>query len=261
MALSTRIRRHLQSHVVGYVALFIALSGTAIALPGHKSVKADDLAKNSVRGKSIKPSAVSEKKLRSGSVSSGKIVDGAVIQSKLGDGAVSSGKLADDAVDRKKLKAQAVAGSKIADGAVSSAKVDDGSLLAADFAPGQLTDAFAESDVPNMSASTSSIYPIAYNAPRSGHLLVIASTHQEIECADACTRRLAIFVDGNRVGGSTRVMQIPTGGGTLTQDVQLTGFPSGSISQGNHFVEIRVQDTDVGSADDSNNSIAGILVQ
>jgi hypothetical protein len=39
MPISSRIRRHLQSHVVGYIALFVALSGTALALPGHKQVK------------------------------------------------------------------------------------------------------------------------------------------------------------------------------------------------------------------------------
>ena len=39
MAPSQGIRRHLQSNAIAYVALFVALSGTAIALPGKNKVK------------------------------------------------------------------------------------------------------------------------------------------------------------------------------------------------------------------------------
>jgi len=112
MPISSRIRRHLQSHVVGYIALFVALSGTALALPGQKTVKGKDIANNAVKQRTIAKEAV------------------------------ASGKLADGAVKRKKLKGQVVTAAKLANGAVTSQQVADASLLGADFAPGEISDAF-----------------------------------------------------------------------------------------------------------------------
>ena len=37
------IRNHLRSNVVGYLALFVALSGTAVALPATNTVFSDDI--------------------------------------------------------------------------------------------------------------------------------------------------------------------------------------------------------------------------
>ena len=48
MAVSERIGRHLRSNVVAYVALFAALGGTAVALPGRNNVKSKNLAANAV---------------------------------------------------------------------------------------------------------------------------------------------------------------------------------------------------------------------
>lgn len=50
-----RIRTHIRSNVVGYVALFIALSGTAWAVG---EVGPRDIRKNAVRGKHVKTNAV-----------------------------------------------------------------------------------------------------------------------------------------------------------------------------------------------------------
>ena len=45
--MSGRIRQHIRSNVVGYVALFVALSGTAYAidgpLPGQNQVGSEDM--------------------------------------------------------------------------------------------------------------------------------------------------------------------------------------------------------------------------
>ncbi|MET0128321.1 MAG: hypothetical protein ABW249_07010, partial [Solirubrobacterales bacterium] len=70
MALSSRIRRHLQSHVVGYLALFVALSGTALARPGQKTVKGKDLANAAVQKRAIAGGAVGWGNLAGGAVSS-----------------------------------------------------------------------------------------------------------------------------------------------------------------------------------------------
>jgi hypothetical protein len=47
---------HLRSNVVGYAALFVALSGTAIALPGQETVFSDDIVDGQVRTNDISDS-------------------------------------------------------------------------------------------------------------------------------------------------------------------------------------------------------------
>ena len=68
MAPSQRIRRHLQSNAIAYVALFVALSGTAIALPGKNKVKKNDIARGAVVGKAIAADAVKQAKIRDAAV-------------------------------------------------------------------------------------------------------------------------------------------------------------------------------------------------
>lgn len=70
---------HLRRHFVAYTALFIVLGGTAVALPGKKSVDKNDLKKNVVRTKNIKNKAVTRKKLADnaiGPAQAGGLVEG-----------------------------------------------------------------------------------------------------------------------------------------------------------------------------------------
>jgi hypothetical protein len=99
--------------VVSIAALVMAMAGSAVALPGKKSVEADDLAKGAVTKKAIakgavtkkaiKAKAVTAKAIKDGSVDEAKLKDGSVGDAKLKDGAVGTGKLADNAVTDAKL--------------------------------------------------------------------------------------------------------------------------------------------------------------
>ena len=51
--MSGRIRAHLRSNVVGYCALFFALSGVAVALPGTNTVFSDDIVNGTVQSQDI----------------------------------------------------------------------------------------------------------------------------------------------------------------------------------------------------------------
>jgi hypothetical protein len=98
------ISEHIRGNVVGYVALFLALSGgTAYALEGSNTVFSDDIVDNEVKTQDIRT----------------------VITDDLGDAAVTTVKIADGAVTTGKL----------ADGAITGAKVQDGTLTAADISP------------------------------------------------------------------------------------------------------------------------------
>ena len=47
------MRDHIRSNVVGYLALFVALSGTAAALPGKSTVDSGDIINGQVKTKDI----------------------------------------------------------------------------------------------------------------------------------------------------------------------------------------------------------------
>jgi hypothetical protein len=95
--------------IVAVVALVVATTGAAVALPGKNSVKSDDIAKNAVKKKHIKKGNVVTKTIKRGAVKA----------STIGAGAVSRGKLAANSVD----------GSKVADGALGNADIGDYALL------------------------------------------------------------------------------------------------------------------------------------
>jgi hypothetical protein len=66
--MSQRFRAHLRSNVVGYLAMFLALTGTAVALPGRNRIDRNDLQRrvvgpinvqrNAIRGFQLAPSSV-----------------------------------------------------------------------------------------------------------------------------------------------------------------------------------------------------------
>jgi hypothetical protein len=106
--LSSRIRAHIRSNVVGYIALFVALSGTAAALPGSNTVTSGDIRPNAVK--------------------TGDIKDGAVTNPKLADGAVTSGKIDDEAVGPTQVANGSLAGTDIAGNSLTGTEVDESTL-------------------------------------------------------------------------------------------------------------------------------------
>jgi hypothetical protein len=256
MPISERLRRHLQSHVVGYLALFVALSGTALALPGKGEVKSNDIAKGAVKGKAIAADAVSKSKLRAGSVDSTKIVDGAIVAADIGGGAVGASQLATDSVVREKIVQGTINGGKIANGAIDSAKVNNGSLQAEDFAAGQISDGFAfVSNAPPFGGDGVSGAPgTTYTAPRDGRLLLTATVTATATCTGPCNLEVAIFVDGTEVAGSARSVDNLTVG-----EVTSTGVVP--VTAGTHTVTIRRAEVAGDSLGVVNEQISGILLQ
>lgn len=87
-----RLTDHLRQHIVAYLALFVVLGGTAVALPGKGSVDSNDLAKKAVKSKNIAKKAVKSKHLAKKAVKEQNIAAGAVITDKLDDDAVTGAK-------------------------------------------------------------------------------------------------------------------------------------------------------------------------
>jgi hypothetical protein len=106
--MQTRIQKHIRNNVVGYVAVFLALSGTAAAThPGGE---------NTISSADIIDAEVNTQDLANNSVSSDKI----------NNGAVRSADVADDTT------ANALQGIDIANAALTGADVADNSLTGAD---------------------------------------------------------------------------------------------------------------------------------
>lgn len=132
--------------VVAYLALFVALSGTAIAASGKigssqikkggvksknlakEAVKKNKIDKGAVQTDRIKKQAVTQGKLAPESVGNAKLQTNSVTQKNLQNGSVGTAQLLSESVGDGKLKASSVIRSKIAGAAVDASKVEDGSL-------------------------------------------------------------------------------------------------------------------------------------
>jgi hypothetical protein len=123
--MSNRIRAHLRSNVIGYMALFFALTGTAVALPGHNTVFSDDIKNDQVKAADIRENAVGPSELRTDAVGSAVIRADAVGSDEIGADAVGSSEVANNAVTSAKIANNAVGGAQIADG-YSAAASDTG---------------------------------------------------------------------------------------------------------------------------------------
>ena len=73
--MGSRIVRHLRAHVVGYVALALALSGTAYAVE-QNSVGDRALRPDSVGSSELEKDAVANENIRSRAVSAANLADG-----------------------------------------------------------------------------------------------------------------------------------------------------------------------------------------
>jgi hypothetical protein len=120
--MSKLVRDHLRSNVVGYVAVFIALSGTAYAvdgpLPGQNTVGSLDIINGEVGNVDLAPN----------SVGSPKIADASVKNADLSIGASSSNTIADGGIQGIDIKNDTVTGLQInestLDGVARSTKFD-----------------------------------------------------------------------------------------------------------------------------------------
>jgi hypothetical protein len=97
-----KVRGHIRSNVIGYVALFVALGGTAYAvdgpLPGTDQVGSADIINNEVQSADIKDANLTTADIRAGAVTTGKILDGEV-----GSGDVRNNSITGDDLDESTL--------------------------------------------------------------------------------------------------------------------------------------------------------------
>lgn len=130
-----RLRRPSHATVIAYLALFVALSGTAMAV---KKIGPSGLKKNAVTTKKIADSAVTTPKIANSSVTEPKLANDAVSGAKLAPNSVGTNKLRDDAVESAKLANRSVTESRIGDAAVTEAKIANDAVTGAKVLDGSL---------------------------------------------------------------------------------------------------------------------------
>lgn len=100
-----RFSSHVRSNVVGYVALFMALCGTAYAvdgpLAGQNTVGSGDIIDNEVQTADIKDANLTTADIRVNAVTSGKVLDNTLTPADIADNALGPADLAgvDDVLD------------------------------------------------------------------------------------------------------------------------------------------------------------------
>jgi hypothetical protein len=152
-----KIRQHIRSNVVGYVALFIALSGTAYAAG---TVGSADIIDESILSQDIK----------NGEVKTLDIAPNAIGTGRLADGAVQNQDLAADSVTTDKVKDETLKALDIAPESLGSGRIKDGTLTGADILNGSLTSVetdplISTSGPDSIPANKFSVRPIELTTP------------------------------------------------------------------------------------------------
>lgn len=125
------------ANVIASIALFVALSGVAVAataLP-RNSVGNNQLKSGAVTAAKIRKSAVTAGKLAPKSVVAGKLGANSVTPGNLGNGVVGSSKIAESAVLAKNIKNGVVTANKLQNEAVTTAKLGKESVTTAKLGP------------------------------------------------------------------------------------------------------------------------------
>jgi hypothetical protein len=117
--------------VIASLALFVALSGVAVAALPKNSVGPKQLKKNAVTAVKIHKGAVNTSKIAKGSITAGKLAGNSVSSGALQNGSVIAAKLAKNSVTNSAISNGVVGTNKLGDKVVTTAKLADKSVTAA----------------------------------------------------------------------------------------------------------------------------------
>ena len=151
---------HFRNNVVGYLALFLVLTGgTAYALDGSNTVLSDDIVDGEVRNDDI----------RSGSVTTGKVANGTLLTEDLALNSVRGDRVADGSLTGADLADRSIGGQKVGVETLAGVNVNDGSLFGEDIADGAIgtaevaTNAVGPSELATGAVGTSELSTGAFN--------------------------------------------------------------------------------------------------
>ncbi len=131
-----RIRNHIRSNIIGYVALFFAFTASAVALPGTNTVFTDDITNGEVRTADLQEDSVNGNKLRDDSTASRHVVDNSLRTDDILDESLAAADLAPDSVGSSEVIDESLSTSDLGTGSVAASEIVDDSVGSAEIAPG-----------------------------------------------------------------------------------------------------------------------------
>ena len=133
--MSSRIRTHIRSNVIGYIALFLVVTGgTAQALQGQNTVFSDDIVNNEVKTADIDTRAVTSNRLAANSVKAGTVVNDSL--TGLDIKSIRGGEVADDSLTGADVAS--LTGADVTDGSLGGADVGGDSITGSEVNEGTL---------------------------------------------------------------------------------------------------------------------------
>lgn len=220
-AISRRLRhRPSPATVISIVALFVAISGTAIALPGKNTVNSGDIINRQVKNQDLQGDAVA----------SGKIENGQVRKVDLRDTAVDSAKVEDESLTGADINDAALPTS----GAAQNAAVVALSNSGTDVVTGQITttgtsrvliDASAELTGANADERAQCVVRLDGNLISLG----FETTFDDIGANNEATVSVVASQNDVAAGTHTMTMNCASLAGTVTKDdaaINAIGIPA-----------------------------------
>jgi hypothetical protein len=269
VSFSARVREHIRTNVVGYIALFcFAMGGTAFAIEAN-SVRSKHIANGQVRTADLADGSVAGAKLAGGSVTSEKILDGSVGGADLGtaivqaqhidEAAVGAEELGEGVVGSDEVGLEALNGDDI--GGLTGADIDESSFgtvpdsnQLAGRAAARYENQFAEDSTlcsgPSSSGS-GSCASVSITVPAASTVFATASV-EWVKFADGSARaRCRLMLDGVEVAGTLR-----TFGDQATGGHRDGFFPSEatiqdliSVPAGTHTIDLDCTQAGLGNTD------------
>lgn len=211
MTSKTRSFRPSPAMIIACLALFIAFTGSAIAV---------GVGKNSVRSAQIVNGAVRTVDIRDNAVKAAKVAPNAIGAGKIAENAVTSQQVVDETLTNADLGAASVTSSEIADGSVASADVSDNSLTANDLA----ADSVGSSELQADSVRSSELGTVIQRQSPAQAIAAGANGSVTVTCAAG----EQIISGGGQPGnfGVEMTSSRPSGNGWLYQAKNNNGSPS-----------------------------------
>jgi len=211
MTSKTRSFRPSPALVIALVALFAALSGSAIAA---------GIAKNSVRSAQIVDGTVRTIDLHDSAVTSTKVADQSLTANDLGPDSVGSEEIAENAVGSSEVAPDSLTAGDLAANSVASSEVADNSLTAEDLAANSV----GSSEIAAASVRSSELGPIVVRTSAPQAIAAGASGTVSIDCAPGET----LISGGGQPAnfGVEMTSSRPSGNGWLYQAKNNNGAPS-----------------------------------
>jgi hypothetical protein len=121
--MSSRLRNHIRGNVVGYLALFLVLTGgTAQALNGSNTVFSDDIVNREVKSADLGTGAVTTNRLAPNAVKTGRVADGSLTTADIADNSLTGGDIIESTLGQVPDASHADSATGIADGSVTTSK-------------------------------------------------------------------------------------------------------------------------------------------